>query len=162
MKAKHTNNPGIDYGLGQVNRDSETGIRYGVIPANAVDYFWDEAEPVYPPPHCGHCGSEVSERDEDEDLRCTRCGEAWDPDDDMSEPVGWQIDTPELKAHCGSDGDVFVVYSKHTTYAQFCSPCAPGACYLLSPLEEPVAANECYCFGPDWFEDEQAPYPVTG
>lgn len=56
--------------------------------------------------------------------------------------------------------DLWVLKSPYFTYAQFCSPCAPGACYLTNPLDEPHAENKCYCLGSDWFEDEKAPYPI--
>jgi hypothetical protein len=72
--------------------------------------------------------------------------------------------------------DVFVLNSPYFTYAQFCSPCVPGACNLNSPLVTPpddvyggnnfeddwqkIRANRCYCLGHDWFEDGRAPYPV--
>jgi len=60
-----------------------------------------------------------------------------------------------------SDGDIFVCKSPYFTYAQFCSPCAPGACYLRNPLEEPNEANKCYCLSGEWFsDDEPMPYPV--
>lgn len=56
--------------------------------------------------------------------------------------------------------DVFVLASPYFTYAQFCSPCVPGACNLDSPLEQPSEANKCLCLGHDWFEGGKAPYPV--
>jgi hypothetical protein len=58
------------------------------------------------------------------------------------------------------DSDIFVLESPFFTFAQFCSPCAPGACYLRNPLDEPSEDNKCYCLGHDWFEDKKAPYQV--
>jgi hypothetical protein len=62
----------------------------------------------------------------------------------------------------GDDSDIFVLESPFFTFAQFCSPCAPGACYLLNWLEgdENCETNRAYCLGHDWFEDSKAPYPV--
>lgn len=65
------------------------------------------------------------------------------------------------KLQVAGDGDIFVTGSKYFTYAQFCSPCAPGACYLRKPLESPVETNRAYCLGHDWFDsDSPCPYPV--
>ena len=53
---------GIDYGRGRTNVDVETGIRYGVIPANAMGQPWyDEAEAHYGEPTCPECGGVVVE-----------------------------------------------------------------------------------------------------
>lgn len=41
------------------------------------------------------------------------------------------------------------------TFAQFCSPCVPGA--GDSPLADGV---KTYCLGHGWFEDGKAPYAV--
>lgn len=67
--------------------------------------------------------------------------------------------------------DVMVLASPYFTYAQFCSPCVPGACNLDSPLDviasdglpmpsSLVMHDRCYCLGHDWFEGGKAPYPV--
>jgi hypothetical protein len=55
-----TDYPGIDYSLGQANRDPETGIHYGVINANRIPHIWDDAEPEY---HkgCPHCGNDLDD-----------------------------------------------------------------------------------------------------
>lgn len=58
-----------------------------------------------------------------------------------------------------AEGD-FILKSPYYTYAQFCSPCAPGAGYLPSPLKDRPAGNKTYCLGHDWFEDGTAPYRV--
>lgn len=149
---------GIDYGRGITNIDTATGIRYGVIPANAVGQSWyDEAKAYYGEPTCPTCTGYAVEGD-DSDYWCKRCEKALDSDEVYSdEALSYSIDTPELRATQGQDGDIFVIFSKHVTRAAFCSPCAPGACYLLSPNPDGPLA---YCFGPDWFEDEKAPYPI--
>lgn len=153
---------GIDYGRGLTNVNMETGIRYGVIPAHAVgDAWYDESEAYYGEPTCPACGTAVQASDEAgyKDFRCSQCEECyWSYNVYGDEALSYSVDTPELKATQGQDGDIFVIFSKYTTRAAFCSPCAPGACYLLSPNED---GAECYAFGPDWFEDENVPYPVT-
>lgn len=152
---------GIDYGRGITNIDTATGIRYGVIPAHAVGQSWyDEAEGYYGEPICPKCGIEIKESAEPgyKDFQCSKCEECyWSEDVYSDEALGYSIDTPDLKATQVDGGDIFIMFSKYVTRASFCSPCAPGACYLLSPNPDGPLA---YCFGPDWFEDEKAPYPI--
>jgi hypothetical protein len=155
---------GIDYGLGQTNIDLATGIRFGVIPAMRVDFWYDAAEPSYPKDTCPEpdCGAErddtTSENADGSDLLCAHCGfaapeEQWSADD----PAGYFVDEEGIKAFQGESGDIFVEVSPYFTRAEFCSPCAPGACYLTHATEEGARA---YCFPHDWFEDGRAPYPV--
>jgi hypothetical protein len=67
--------------------------------------------------------------------------------------------------------DVMVLASPYFTYAQFCSPCVPGACNLGNPLDVTasdglpmpsslVEHDRCYCLGHNYFEGNKAPYPV--
>lgn len=61
----------------------------------------------------------------------------------------------------GDDCDIFVLSSDYFTFAPYCSPCAPGACYLRDAGED--GDDRAYCFGHDWFWDTErgyAPYPV--
>ena len=162
-----TDYPGIDYSMGEpVNRDLNTGIRYGIIHQHELLQAWaDESEAEYP---CEECPAW-------KDDECT-------DDASMCEPRAFNVqDDTGLIASCGSDGDIFVIHSPYFTFAQFCSPCAPGACHLSNPLdmtEDEIAHanckadisnpseflnNKCYCFGHEWFwdtDDERAPYPV--
>lgn len=56
---------GIDYGMGTTNIDLDTGIRFGVIPANDLGESWYESsEGDYGPASCGKCGNEAVEMDE--------------------------------------------------------------------------------------------------
>jgi hypothetical protein len=135
---------GINYAgsSSAVNRDNSAGIRFGVIPFHDVLQAWcDESETIYPDP----------ELDED--------GEAIE--DDFCEPIGHVYKREGYHAHQSQDDcDIWIEKSPYFTYAQFCSPCAPGACYLRNDLSEPNEDNKAYCFGHDWFEDGKAPYPV--
>ena len=134
-----TDYAGIDYSLGQSNRNQETGIHYGVIHANEVGQYWySDSELHYDLDNCP-C--------EDNDY----CDCA---------PVSFYIDDNEITAEqAADDTDIFVTKSKYFTYAQFCSPCAPGAGYLLN-YTDPDVGVKTYCFGHDWFENGKAPYPV--
>lgn len=56
--------------------------------------------------------------------------------------------------------DLFVIKSPFYTYAQFCSPCVPGAGNLDHPVDPTAGAPKSYCLGHSWFDDEKAPYRV--
>lgn len=137
-----TTHKGIDYGLGKTNVDTKNGIRYGVINQNEVLQTWaDSSEVIYP---CEDCPLSQGS----DDCSSAEC-----------EPIGFAIDG-QYRAGCGEDGDIFITKSPYYTRAQFCSPCAPGACYLTNPCED---GEKAYCFGHDWFwdsETKKAPYPV--
>lgn len=160
----------IDYGLGMTNIDNATGIRYGVIHHGEVGQYWyDSSEADYGVPHCPECGNEVEEYDsttQDEyeqygsysgcEYACDNCEHKLDSSDCYGDdPVGHILDDGEYKASQGSDHDIFILSSPYYTLCEYCSPCAPGAGYLVN--EGDVKA---YCFGHDWFEDGKAPYKV--
>jgi len=148
---------GINYGP-LTNIDLKTQIRYGVIPHHEVGAAWyDESELIYPQTCCPECISDNIENDV-----CQDCGyELSDADIDLREPTACEFDQEGYLLSQDLDSpDIFVLKSPYYTYAQFCSPCAPGACYLTSPLDVPHEDNKCYCLGHDWFEDGKAPYPV--
>lgn len=155
-----TKNIGIDYGRGMVNIDTDSGIRYGVIHVHDVDYWCHEAEPVYGEPHCPECGAELGHNFDDGDM-CAECqytvssvGDECYPDS----PAFWVFELEGFKAEQNNeDPDIFVTKSPYYTTAQFCSPCAPGACYLVNTVED---GPKAYCFGHDMFESGVAPYPV--
>ncbi len=182
--------PGIDYGRGLTNSDTATGTRYGVINQNEVLQAWaDSSEADYGKPSwfmCPHCEEEydINQRDSDpvinwgNDAPCRICGEVSTVDfDDFSEPIAFDYDGDGYICHQSADDpDIFVIKSPYYTYAQFCSPCAPGAGYLMSPFKteiEPgsaIAAGSVgvyktaaeaagfprvYCFGHDWFDEQE-------
>lgn len=97
------------------------------------------------------------------DYACDDCRVLFDAEDAFGdEPLGFTLDDGEYKASSGQDGDIFILQSPYYTRAAFCSPCAPGACYLASPCDD---GEKAYCFGHDWFSDHpehpgRAPYPV--
>lgn len=165
--------PGIDYGLGRTNI-SQSGIRYGVIPAHDVGQSWyDDAEPDYGEPACPKCGNEVKPckhdyarfehaKHECDDYVCLKCKYVFGSESAFGDtPQAFTYDREGYKASQGGDDcDIFILESPFFTFAQFCSPCAPGACYLRSPLKDQDPNNRAFCFGHDWFEGGVAPYPV--
>lgn len=72
------------------------------------------------------------------------------------------------------DNDLLVTRSLYYTYAQFCSPCVPGAGNLDNAWEPGAqgSADEItilatasgwprvYCLGHSWFDGNKAPYSV--
>jgi len=162
-------NRGIDYGMGRTNIDGESGIRYGVIPQNDVLEVWaDESEPNYGPPSCPKCGNDATAiddptipdlsvlipdgwEDNGREYACLNCEYSFDSDEAYGEePLSWYVDDGEYLAEQSADDcNVFVVKSPYYTRAQFCSPCAPGACYLRNPCPD---GDKAYCFAPDWFD----------
>jgi len=130
---------GIDYGMGKTNIDKKTGIRYGIIPVNNVDFWWDEAEPYY-----GECGENDDESEESEEF--------------MDEPISYIIKNGDYLAESDSVGDIFIMKSPYFTYCKFCSPCAPGAGYILNQEKDGI---KTYCLGPEFYEEEEGiPYKI--
>lgn len=156
-------NKGIDYSLGMANVDHETGIHYGVINQNEVLQAWaDSSEPVYYP-YCPYCGEEIANEYEDmiELEKCPKCEHEFDDMsfDDMQPQTFKFIDDGYICQQYADDTDIFVIKSPYFTYCQFCSPCAPGAGYLMN-VRDKETGIKAYCFGHDWFENENAPYLV--
>lgn len=169
-----TSYAGINYAgpfAPETNRDPATGIRYGVISQNEVLQAWaDSSEPDYPEAEveCPECSTTVLQTkvvsNDETDSACPECGadlaNEFEHAFDCIDSVNFVLDDGEYKATSDSYGDIFILSSPYFTYAQFCSPCAPGACHLENPLSEPIEDNKCYCFGHEFFEDSKAPYPV--
>lgn len=147
----------------------------------------DSSKPYYGDPHCPKCGNEAievgskadtgkdengndleraSDRDDDGyecargacgDYACDKCEYLFDSEEAFGDdPLSYFLDDGEYEAECG-DGDIFITKSPYYTRAKFCSPCAPGACYLRNPSD---GGEKAFCFGHDFFEDGVAPYPV--
>lgn len=190
---KTTDYAGIDYGSGKSNYDTATGIRYGVISQNTPDpeavqdifergtdltfeaYQREAVDKVRSALSDYFSDSKWDNKPSKLDNAVERVmyeivddiNEQYQPDshDTLYEQDGYKI------TNC-LDNDLMILKSPYFTYAQFCSPCVPGACNLDSPLSVPLNSedkplhpdiadqNKCYCLGHDWFEDKKAPYPV--
>jgi hypothetical protein len=213
---------GIDYGHGQANINSATGIRYGVITQNSVNPeafndVWQNARDLSFERATDEAKQEIRrcesiealarvlgemrgnhrhpdsitealadcrlEWTDDETLTDAALKSVWDEFeqefcdgyDDCGER-DWLYERDGYKLANCLQCDVVVLKSPYFTYAQFCSPCVPGACNLDSPLVTPpdgvcggdgferdwqkLRDNRAYCLGHDFFEDGRAPYPV--
>ena len=151
---------GIDYGSGLTNIDIKKGIRYGIIHQNHMPQWCEESDPFYVY-HCPECNEKLNE-DDIFDI-CPHCKHEYEENtfDDL-EPTAFIYEKEGYKASSDEYGDIWLFESNYYTYAQFCSPCAPGACYLTNPLTtKKPENNKCYCFGLDWFDDDNpCPYAV--
>lgn len=89
--------------------------------------------------------------------------DTWNDYWESSGPYRLEEDLPEgkLVTQVGEDGDVWVFQSPWFTYCGECSPCAPNAGYLTTPVtdDEGTSVLKTYCLPRDWFEKEP-PYPV--
>lgn len=163
---------GIDYGsIGQSNRDAKTGIHYGVISqGRLMPEALDDMEMYYGEPTCPKCGNEAKEMagsllDTEDfeldgtDFACESCKYTFDSQDAYSdEALGFTYDSDGYKLSDCLDSNVFVLCSPYYTYAQFCSPCVPGAGNLDTPLTHEDGAPKTYALGLDWF-DKHNPCP---
>lgn len=163
---------GIDYGNGRTNIDAN-GIRYGIMPLHAVsNWIYDELEAVQNGPSCPACGLEVKELTPDQHEKlpniemyhhfyCVTCENAWREEDCYYDSLQWQYNKDGYKCEKNEDNnELWILKSSYFTYAQFCSPCAPGACYLTQPVSADNADNKVYCLGSEFF-DEENPCPYV-
>lgn len=168
-------NIGIDYGS---NFDPETGIHYGIIPMNDLsEYAWESFESDYGEATCPQCGNaakdssgltgeetelaESFEYDGCDDYVCFDCERYIDSSNAFpEEPIGQTYERTGYVLSVDSQNECWVLKSPYYTYAQYCSPCAPGAGYLRNALPEDRGAPKVYCLGPEWFDNGNAPYWV--
>ena len=141
------------------NIDTKTGIRYGVMHQAEVLQAWaDSSEPVYVY-CCPYCGNGPLKKGANA-KRCPNCYHKIDPDNDFDyiEPVCFRYEDDGYTCEQSyDDTDIFIMESPYYTLCQYCSPCAPGAGYIMHEVENGVKA---YCFGHDWFDSGKAPYHV--
>lgn len=166
---------GIDYsGPGSdVNRDSETGIRYGVIRQNSFSYFalddvysrgddlgFEKQKANMQLAIATAISSAVEEHggsvaDPDELAAGIIDNVDWNEHGDESGP--YRYESEGVTVQTTSHNDLWVFKSPFYTKAQFCSPCVPGAGNLDNFCEE---GPKTYCLPLDWFENEMAPYSI--
>ena len=150
---------GLDYSHGLANVDNKTGIHYGVIPLKSgILQSWCDSCDYHYSYHCPHCGQKLRSS---ETKRCSACrkkltGRYFDFVEDTCDYEF--IQDTEYTAHRVNDSSgIWITKSRYYTLAQFCSPCAPGAGYILNPCEN---GAKTYCFDKDFFDDGKAPYDI--
>lgn len=153
------------------NFDEKTGIRYGVISPHSIrqwaldDIYLDGTDPHY----------ESAKQEIINDLKafCDDHGidyDRIDPDqfidlalENFENPDGQKdYSDDEYDLHASGDNfGIFVMRSPYYTYCRNCSPCAPGAGDLDSPIEkdpEYPLSGKTLCLGPEWFDQEDDQY----
>lgn len=157
------------------NYDEKTGIRYGVISPHSVSpYALDDVYQNGTDPHYESMCSELrvfagdiagqSQYPISEDLQEKIADLLIDGLSEGYENPDGQMDytNKEYSLHVSGDNfGIFVMRSPYYTFCRECSPCAPGAGDLNTPIEKPGLGHDyTYCLGPEWFEDNKAPYRV--
>lgn len=160
--------------MGKTNIDTDTGIRYGVISQRSVNS--DALDDFY----FGSSSTDMARENFNEQLEADlrRALEPYLSSNSIDEAVEAVMDLHcigdeyegEMDPLYEDDGysiqkcldsDLLVGKSPYFTYAQYCSPCVPGACNLDSPLDPNDCDHvRCYCLGHDWFDGGKAPYTV--
>lgn len=189
INPEHTIYAGIDYSpLGStINRDVATNIRYGVISQNSLNPeayqdIWDNGTDLTFEGYKEEAKLKIRQalsdyfsdykHGEQPSKLDAVVSDAWDAiEQDICD--NYESDSPEMfyekdgyKIKTCLQSDLFVMLSPFFTYAQYCSPCVPGACNLDVPLQDSSDSaiwpdsNKCYCLGADWFDDNKPPYPI--
>lgn len=191
-------NPGEDAKPGQkVCWDEDKKIRYGVICLHEVLDRWAESStPIFDPPsdvECPECGFKfiVPLGTEWGDVISCQDNENHTFEveaDDCGEPQMYDLNDGQYVAYSDEHLDIIIQASPYYTYCEFCSPCAPGAGFLMKPFKIPAEYKETsytlqnispgaysdlyhnlaewarfkpsFCFGHDWFSSGKAPYRV--
>jgi hypothetical protein len=116
----------------------------------------DSSESDYGLPMCPNCSYEFKRSKSP--VKCPACG--FKPDDDSQfhreEPLAHYYKKDGYQLHQSfDDPDIFIIKSPFFTYSQFCSPCAPGAGYVLNSVNPEDGGIKTYCLGHDWFEEKE-------
>lgn len=167
-----TNYAGIDYGMGTTNVDMANGIRYGIISQNSLSH-WSMDDVFTQGDDLGYEAmiDEVKDSIKSAIERIIEeAGGSIDGDldvDGFMEDVSfdnYESDGPRsyfednVHVQTTSNNELFVFKSPYYTFAQFCSPCVPGAGNLDTPCDD---GPKTYCLHQDWFDSERpCPYPV--
>jgi hypothetical protein len=155
------------------NIDLETGIHYGAISQNEVLQAWaDDSEPVYSDcrfcPDCGEIVTktndvnfddyeDVTEENKEDEFFCTSCLTGCDEPDYPPQAAYYSYEKDGYAAFCNEHGIIVIEKSPYYTEARECSPCYPNAGDLSTPDK---GALKTYCFGYDWFGNNEYPYPI--
>lgn len=157
------------------NRNTETGIRYGVIPSNdlfnAGEQFYDDADDTRHEQYITDAKQKLRHAIESamddfgvkSDHIQLAADEAFDileqdlNDRYESDGTGLHYDDGEYIIDKLDETDLFVAKSPYFTFAPECSPCAPGACYLRNGIKLTDGVPEQY--SPGQLEDVRNPYP---
>jgi hypothetical protein len=155
------------------NFDETTGIRYGVISPHSISSF--ALDDIYNNGTDTICESgkqelldDIKQFCEDHYLKFDRINTDSFEDQyyEHYENSDGQMDYSDNEYTLHVSGDnfgIFVMRSPYYTYCRGCSPCAPGAGDLDSPMtsyDGPISTNydKALCLAPDWFDKEESEY----
>ena len=159
------------------NFDETTGIRYGVISPHSISSFaLDDIYQKGIDPHYEYGREELMKELEsfcdDHNLKFHHINTDSFIDEYSDNYQGnddGQMDYSDNEYTIHVSGDnfgIFVMKSPYYTYCRGCSPCAPGAGDLDSPIDptnlkldalEHISAKTL-CLGPEWFDKEESEY----
>lgn len=168
------------------NFDEKTGIRYGVISPHSVgqwamDKVYDHGTDPYYEYSKNEIISHLKTFCEDHDIDYDRIDSDQFVDlycENVQNDDG-QMDYSDTEYDLHVSGDnfgIFVMRSPYYTYCRDCSPCAPGAGDLDSPVDDPDLKNKdmtryvdvfgiahkiaekTLCLGPEWFDTDDDQY----
>ncbi len=92
------------------------------------------------------------------DFCCVPCQACYWSDSVYSdEPIGYSYEADGYTLTDCLQTDIMVLSSPYYTFAQYCSPCVPGAGNLDTPCDD---GPKTYALGHEWFEGDKAPYRV--
>lgn len=174
---------GIDYGMGLTNRDPENmSFHYGIISCHEISgEALNDLEADYGEACCPKCDSkamdyesfynESSEEDQEAieewqyeehecaDYVCPDCQYVFGSESAFrEEPLGFYYDSEKLRVHQSyDDSDLWILKSEYYTLCAYCSPCAPGAGFIMNQRKNGI---KTYCLPADWFENEECPYTI--
>jgi hypothetical protein len=157
------------------NMDLETGIRYGVIPKddlfNCAEDFFTFAKDMSYEEQWQEIKDSINSLNLSDDAVSDMLEIA---EQDLND--NWNSECSLMRyerdgyiIEASNDGcDLFIIKSPYFTLAPFCSPCAPGACYLRDGIKEDELEDgevkpgsgrlEAYCLPEDWFEEGKCTY----
>ncbi len=164
------------------NFDEKTGIRYGVIsPHNISSWSLDKiyqngTDPIYEEGKKNFedglkevirefCDNNANLDIADNDIDIDRIMDQWN--DHYSGNESGIMDYSDSKYDLHVSGDnfgIFVMKSPYYTYCRGCSPCAPGAGDLNSPLNPDDMTimdngrDKTLCLGFEWFDQDNDQY----
>lgn len=165
------------------NFDEKTGIRYGVISPHSInqdalnDIYQDGTDPQYEEGKENfesglketireYCDNNANLDIADNDIDIDSIMEQWN-DNYQSDGSGiMDYSDNEYDLHVSGDNfGIFVMASPYYTYCRDCSPCAPGAGSLDSPIDKDTGEfpadpflYRALCLGPEWFDKEESEY----
>jgi hypothetical protein len=153
------------------NFDEKTGIHYGVIAQNSLNSeafqeVFDRAVDLNFEEYVEGLRCEIRDFLEDkvrEKHIVSLTEDVFDVLQDAilesygGEKTSWEYSDEDYELQDCLETNVMVTKSPYYTFCRKCSPCVPNAGDLDNPMDEGV---KTYCLGPEFFDDEKAPYSV--